>query len=135
MKINYPNGSDSIRGVRRHLGSQIFIHGSCISSGCLAITNERIKELFVYCIEAYNSGQEEIGITIFPSRLDNVTYTGLTSDYRKYTDCINLWADLKKSWDLFEKHRTPQTIKFLPDGTHEVQGSRTCGDDKTSAVR
>ena len=59
MEINYPNASDSIRGVRGHLGNEIFIHGSCISSGCLAITDDKIKELFVYCIEAYNSGQDE----------------------------------------------------------------------------
>jgi murein L,D-transpeptidase YafK len=120
MKINYPNASDSVRGVRRHLGSQIFIHGSCISSGCLAITDDKIKELFVYCIEAYNSGQEEIGITIYPARLNDVTYSDLIYGYGKYKDMISLWADLKKSWDLFEKYRVPPTIKFLPNGGHEV---------------
>ena len=29
MEINYPNASDSIRGVHGHLGNEIFIHGSC----------------------------------------------------------------------------------------------------------
>ncbi len=123
MKINYPNASDSVRGVRGHLGSQIFIHGACISSGCLAITNERIKELFVYCIEAYNSGQKEIGITIFPTRLDDKNYSWLNTRYGKYKDCISLWADLKKSRDLFEKYRVPPAVKFLPDGKHEVNRS------------
>jgi murein L,D-transpeptidase YafK len=123
MKINYPNASDSLRGVRRHLGSQIFIHGACISSGCLAITNDRIKELFVYCIEAYNSGQEEIGITIFPGRLSDDGYARLRTRYGKYKDEMSLWADLKKSWDLFEQYKVPPTVKFLPDGTHEVLGS------------
>ena len=51
MQINYPNASDSIRGVRGHLGNLIFIHGQCVSSGCIAITNEQIKELFVYCMK------------------------------------------------------------------------------------
>lgn len=120
MKINYPNGSDSIRGARRHLGGQIFIHGACISSGCLAMTNDRIMELYLYCTEAYNSGQEEIGITIFPAKMDDATYTELIRDYRYYKDCISLWADLKKSWDLFEKYKVPPAIRFLPDGTHEV---------------
>jgi murein L,D-transpeptidase YafK len=62
MEINYPNASDSIRGVRGHLGNLIFIHGACESSGCIAITNEKISELYVYCIEAYNSGQEKIDL-------------------------------------------------------------------------
>jgi murein L,D-transpeptidase YafK len=120
MQINYPNASDSIRGVKGHLGNFIFIHGECVSSGCLAITNERIKELFVWSIEAYNSGQEQIDITIYPSRLTDPVYSGLKTRYSKYKDDISLWADLKKSYDLFEKNKVPPSVKFLPDGTHEV---------------
>jgi murein L,D-transpeptidase YafK len=120
MQINYPNASDSIRGVRGHLGNLIFIHGECLSSGCIAITNERIKELYVYCIEAYNSGQEKIDITIFPARLNDKAYSGLTSEYSKNKDKISLWADLKKSYDLFNHTKVPPVVKFLPNGTHEV---------------
>ncbi|MEI7421044.1 MAG: L,D-transpeptidase family protein [Prolixibacteraceae bacterium] len=120
MEINYPNASDSIRGVRGHLGNHIFIHGSCISSGCLAITNDRIKELFVYCIEAYNSGQEEIGMTIYPTRLNDANYSGLISNFSKDKDKISLWADLKESYDRFNRNRQQPTVKFLPDGTHQV---------------
>ncbi len=120
MQINYPNASDSIRGVPGRLGNYIFIHGECVSSGCIAITNERIKELFVYCIEAYNSGQEEIGLTIFPAQLTDTNYSFLTTNFSKYKDDISLWADLKKSYDFFEKTKVPPIVKFLPDGTHDV---------------
>lgn len=120
MEINYPNASDSIRGVRGHLGNEIFIHGSCVSSGCLAMTDDKIKELFVYCIEAYNSGQKEIGLTIFPAQLNDANYSGLISRYSKSKDKISLWADLKKSYDLFNQTRVQPTVKFLKDGTHKV---------------
>jgi murein L,D-transpeptidase YafK len=120
MQINYPNASDSIRGVQGHLGNEIFIHGECVSSGCIAITNDLIKELFVYCIEAYNSGQEMIDLTIFPAKLSDNTYSGLNSRYAKYPDKISLWADLKKSYDLFDRNKVPPAVKFLSDGTHEV---------------
>ncbi|MCX6236142.1 MAG: hypothetical protein NTY07_01070 [Bacteroidia bacterium] len=120
MQINYPNASDSIRGVHGHLGNEIFIHGSCLSSGCIPITDDKIKELFVYCIEAYNSGQEEIGLTIFPAQLNDAKYAGLISRYSKDKDKISLWADLKKSYDLFDQTRVQPTVKFLPDGTHKV---------------
>jgi len=120
MEINYPNASDSIRGVRGHLGNEIFIHGSCLSSGCLPITDDKIKELFVYCIEAYNSGQEEIGMTIFPSHLNDANYSALKSKYSRDKDKISLWADLKKSYDLFNQTRMLPKVKFLKDGTHEV---------------
>jgi murein L,D-transpeptidase YafK len=120
MQINYPNASDSIRGVRGHLGNLIFIHGGCESSGCIAITNENISELYVYCIEAYNSGQEKIDMAIFPSRLNDSAYSGLKNGYIKDKDKLSLWSDLKKSYDLFEQSKVPPTIKFLPDGKHEI---------------
>jgi murein L,D-transpeptidase YafK len=120
MQINYPNASDSIRGVYGHLGNYIFIHGECISSGCIAIANDKIKELFVFCIEAYNSGQEKIDFTIFPARLNDSIYSGLTKRYSKDKDKISLWADLKKGYDLFVLNRVPPSVKFLPDGTHDV---------------
>jgi len=120
MEINYPNASDSIRGVRGRLGNEIYIHGDCISSGCLAMTDDRIKELFVYCVEAFNSGQDEIGITIFPTKLNDKKYAELTTRYSKDKDKISLWADLKKSYDLFDSTKVQPTIKFLKDGRHEV---------------
>lgn len=120
MKINYPNASDSIRGVRGHLGNLIYIHGACESSGCIAISDEKIKELYVYCIEAYNSGQKDINITIFPAQLNDTNYARLAKGYSKNKDKISLWADLKKSYDLFNRKKVPPTVKFLPDGTHEV---------------
>ena len=120
LRINYPNASDSIRGVKGHLGNLIYIHGNCESSGCIAITDEKIKELYIYCIEAYNSGQKDIDITIYPTQLSDVNYAHLTKGYSKNKDKISLWTDLKKSYDLFNQKKTPATVKFLPDGTHEV---------------
>lgn len=120
MKINYPNASDSIRGVKGRLGNLIYIHGGCESSGCISINDEKIKELFVYCIEAYNAGQEEINITIYPARLEDKTYDRLTNGYSKNKDKISLWADLKKSYDLFNQKKVPPTVKYNADGTHEV---------------
>jgi len=102
------------------LGNLIFIHGGCESSGCIAITNEKISELFVYCIEAYNSGQEKIELTIFPSRLSDSAYSGLKTAYARDKDKISLWTDLKKSYNIFEKSKLPPVVKFLPDGKHEV---------------
>lgn len=120
MQINYPNASDSIRGVKGHLGNLIFIHGECVSSGCIAITNDRIKELYVYCIEAYNSGQKVIGLTIYPSRLNEKNYSKLVSGYKNDKDKTSLWTDLKKSYDYFELNKVPPAVKFLPDGSHKI---------------
>jgi murein L,D-transpeptidase YafK len=121
VKVNYPNASDSIRGVRGRLGNFIFIHGSCVSSGCLAMTDDRMREIYVYCVEALNAGQEVIPITIYPAKLTDATYARFLTRYAKYKDDISLWGDLKKSYDLFNLKKVPPIVKFLPDGKHEIQ--------------
>lgn len=50
MMINYPNTFDRIQGYkdgRRDLGNNIFIHGSNLSVGCLAIGDSAIDQLFL----------------------------------------------------------------------------------------
>lgn len=120
MKINYPNASDSIRGVKGRLGNLIYIHGGCESSGCISIADDKIKELFIYCIEAYNAGQQKISITIYPAKLEDKTYNRLITEYSKNKDKVSLWADLKKSYDLFNLKKVPPMVKYLPDGKHEI---------------
>jgi len=120
MQINYPNASDSIRGVRGRLGNLIFIHGACESSGCIAITDDKVKELYLYYIEAVNCGQQKVEFTIYPSKLEDKSFAKLTSAYHKDKDKTSLWTDLKKSFDYFEQNKFPPTVKFLGDGSHEI---------------
>lgn len=50
MKVNYPNNFDRMRAKaerRSDLGGDIFIHGSNVSAGCLAMGNGAIEELFL----------------------------------------------------------------------------------------
>lgn len=134
MRINYPNPSDSIRGSKGHLGNLIYIHGGCESSGCISINDEKIKELFVYCIEAYNAGQEKIDITIFPAKLEDKIYNRLITGYSKNKDKVSLWTDLKKSYDLFSLKKVPPTVKYLPDGTHEISNTLKTETQSTGSV-
>jgi len=50
LKLNYPNAFDQLQAKhegRKNLGGNIFIHGRDRSTGCLAIGDEAIEELFV----------------------------------------------------------------------------------------
>ncbi|MDR0394713.1 MAG: L,D-transpeptidase family protein, partial [Tannerella sp.] len=48
LGINYPNRSDSRKSSAKRLGGDIFIHGSCVTIGCLPMTNDKIKEIYLY---------------------------------------------------------------------------------------
>ncbi|MCG8700812.1 MAG: L,D-transpeptidase family protein [Bacteroidales bacterium] len=120
LGINYPNKSDRILGVKGKLGGDIFIHGACVTIGCLPITDNHIKELYILCIEAKNNGQSKIPVTIFPSKLEDDEYKRLTDKYSTDTDKIGLWADLKKGYDIFNDSKQLPTIGFLNSGRHNV---------------
>lgn len=66
MKLNYPNSFDwaqAVREGRAHPGSNIFIHGSAWSAGCLAVGNRYVEELF-YLVGKL--GMERVGVLIAP---------------------------------------------------------------------
>ena len=121
MCINYPNPSDRILGVQGNLGGDICIHGSCVTIGCLPLTDEVIKELYILCVEAKNSGQEQIPITIYPARMNQENYRQLTERYRDDEDRLNLWRELLTAYTLFQSSRQLPEITFLANGRHSVR--------------
>ncbi len=120
LGINYPNKSDGILGEKGKLGGDIFIHGACVTIGCLPITDNQIKELYIFCIEAKHNGQSKIPVTIFPSKLTEDEYKRLTDKYNSDSDKIGLWTDLKKGYDIFNETKQLPLIGFLNSGRHSV---------------
>jgi len=66
MKINYPNEFDFFHASqerRAKLGSNILIHGKAASSGCLAMGDKTIEELFVLTAQL---GVKNVKVVIAP---------------------------------------------------------------------
>lgn len=108
LGINYPNKSDKIRGDKNKPGSDIFIHGNCVTVGCIPITDDKIKELYILAKQANSNGQDTIHVNIYPARLthENIEYLKT-----KYQAQIDFWKELKVIYDQFEK--TKQVPDFL----------------------
>ena len=121
LGINYPNRSDRILGVRGKLGGDIFIHGACVTIGCVPITDDKIRELYIYCVEAKNDGQKTIPVTIFPTKLTTINMKTLKNNYANDTEKLNLWSDLKNGFDSFNENRTLPSVSFLANGRHAVK--------------
>ncbi len=120
LGVNYPNKSDQILGSKGKLGGDIFIHGDCVTIGCIPITDDKIKELYVYCVEAKNNGGT-IPVTIFPAKLTDSKLQELKNKYSNDTDKLNIWSDLKQAYDYFEQNKNLPGITFLSTGRHKVQ--------------
>ncbi len=69
LEVNYPNSFDRYHAKiekRKNPGSDILIHGSKWSTGCLAMGNEPIEEMFVL---AHDTGSRNIKLIFAPCDL------------------------------------------------------------------
>ncbi len=121
LGINYPNRSDRILGVKGKLGGDIFIHGACVTIGCIPITDDKIRELYIYCVEAKNDGQKTIPVTIFPTKLTAGNMKTLQKNYANDAKKLNLWNDLKHGFDSFNENKILPSVSFLNNGRHGVK--------------
>jgi murein L,D-transpeptidase YafK len=103
LGINYPNRADRIKSKASNLGGDIFIHGSCVTIGCLPMTNDKIKEIYLYAVYARNSGQTKIPVYIFPFRMQAPSFMKYTTHYRDQPELLAFWNTLKSGHDRFER--------------------------------
>lgn len=67
LGLNYPNASDRLLSDSAKPGNDIFIHGSCVTVGCIPI-NSQIEELYLLASYAHDQGEDFIPVHIFPIR-------------------------------------------------------------------
>jgi len=120
LGVRYPNEADKKLGVKGRLGGDIFTHGNCVTIGCVPITDEGIKELYVIAVEARSSGQTSIPIHIFPTKLNQ---KGLKRLEREFGDpkLLEFWMSLKPGYDFFESNRRLPIVTVDNQGKYQVK--------------
>ena len=103
LMINYPNHSDKLKSKASHLGGNICIHGNCVTVGCLPMTDDKIKEIYIYAIQARQSGQEKIPVYIFPFKFSDEKNKNYSETYRAYPNILDFWKNLETGYNLFIK--------------------------------
>ena len=56
LGINYPNPSDKMLSDSLKPGGDIYIHGNCVTVGCIPLQDSQIEELYVLAANAKNQG-------------------------------------------------------------------------------
>jgi murein L,D-transpeptidase YafK len=121
LGVSYPNASDRILSDKKHPGGAIYVHGNCVTIGCIPITDEKIKELYVLAVEARNNGQEKIPIHIFPSKLDDSSLTALEQENGKMHDAF--WRNLQLVYRDFESSKKLKKVTIDSNGQYHLKGS------------
>ncbi len=118
LGINYPNGSDLILGNKTDPGANIFIHGDCVTIGCIPLTDDKIKEVYVLAEQAKRNGQQTIYVHLFPAKLTDSKYKKLIRTYPKHK---SLWQPLQKVYLKFEETSVIPYVHINPAGIYEVR--------------
>jgi murein L,D-transpeptidase YafK len=119
LGINYPNASDLLLSDSAKPGSEIYIHGSCTTVGCIPIQNDPIEELYIITSMAKNLGEDFIPVHIFPARFSvakSVDYLAKAS--REDKDYQLFIKQLKEVYDYFELHKKLPLIAVNKKGEY-----------------
>jgi hypothetical protein len=122
MLVDYPNGSDRVRGhlVDAHapLGGAIMVHGSCVTIGCIPIEDEPIEEIYLVVAEVLAA--RPVPIHIYPRRLpDDVALAALQATTADPATKA-LWAELAAGWQAFERTRRVPGVRVGKGGVYVV---------------
>ena len=99
FNINYPNAYDR---AHDRTGTFIMIHGSNVSIGCLAMTDEKIEEIYTLCQAALDNGQPFFRIHIFPFRMTPERMAKAAGNPH-----LPFWENLETGYGLFERNKIP----------------------------
>lgn len=120
LGINYPNESDKILSDKKKPGSAIYIHGNCVTVGCIPITDDKIKELYILAVEARNSGQQKIPVHIFPTVLTDSNLANLCDEVGASPTLTQFWKNLQLVFGDFEKSRNLKVVRVNSGGQYGV---------------
>lgn len=118
LGLNYPNASDKILSHATKPGGSIYIHGNCVTIGCIPITDDKIKELYVLAVEARNNGQVKIPVHIFPDRLTTENVEALTHAYTTNEKVKSFWKNLELIYQDFESTKKLRPVKVNNKGVY-----------------
>lgn len=116
MQLNYPNQSDLILGKKPY-GGQIMIHGNCVTIGCIPITDDKIKELYLLCLFSKGAGHD-VAVDSYPFRLETKNMEEARNNYDKNT--IGFWQNLKAVYDHFEKNHAIPVVGVDKTGFYKI---------------
>ena len=94
VNIGYPNAYDRSHGST---GQNLMIHGSCNSSGCYAMDDWQVEELYALARDSFAGGQRSFQIQAFPFRM-----TPKNLARHRQSEHYAFWKMLKEGNDRFE---------------------------------
>jgi murein L,D-transpeptidase YafK len=139
INTGFPNAYDRSNG---RTGAFLMIHGGCSSSGCYAMTDEQIAEIYALAREAFYGGQRSFQLQAYPFRM-----TPLNMARHRNSPHMAFWKMIKQGYDHFEVTRLEPKVDvcekryiFDAESTNSFSSADRCPayrvpEDIATAVR
>ncbi|MBB4168906.1 murein L,D-transpeptidase family protein [Rhizobium sp. BK538] len=97
FNLGYPNRLETALG---YSGEALMVHGACSSSGCFALTDQGVGEIYAVVETALKRGQQAFQVQAYPFRMT-------PQNLAAHRDDLNFafWRNLKEGYDIFEVRR------------------------------
>lgn len=121
LGLNYPNASDRILSDTYRPGNAIYIHGNCVSTGCIPISDIPMEELYIIASNAKSNGQEFIPVHVFPVKYNikkSLEYLNTTIKNNIYLQDFN--HNIREVYDYFETKKQLPVIMVNKKGEYVV---------------
>jgi murein L,D-transpeptidase YafK len=139
LDVGFPNAFDRLL---KRSGSDVLLHGGCTSTGCFAMTDPAIEEIYRLAQAALASSQRRIQVHVFPFRMTPENLAAHAG-----SAWSGFWSDLKEASDLFDRTRQPPSVSVCngryavsatdteADGCREIVGAGESADSEPDTVR
>ncbi len=102
FNLGYPNNLERALGYH---GAALMVHGACTSSGCYAMTDDGIAEVYAVARDALAAGQPAFQVQALPFRMTPRNFALNRNDPN-----MPFWRNLKEGTDVFAVTRQPPNV-------------------------
>jgi murein L,D-transpeptidase YafK len=122
LGLNYPNASDRMLCDLSQPGGDIYIHGSCVTTGCIPITDGQIEELYVLAAHAKDMGQDFIPVHIFPVNFNNTRSVAYLNHFlANFNEFVPFEKSMQNAFYYFEKNHQVPPVIVNPKGEYVIE--------------
>ena len=123
LGINYPNESDRKLSDSIQPGGEIFIHGSCVTVGCIPLTDDKVEEVYIMAAHAKDMGQDFIPVHIFPIKFDAKRSSEYFNNIIKDDPALKKFAGrLEDAYNYFENYKQLPVVMISENGEYTIPG-------------
>jgi murein L,D-transpeptidase YafK len=107
FNLGFPNKYDKNLG---RTGSYLMVHGKCSSTGCYAMGDSQIEEIYKMAEASLDDSDDSFDVHIFPFRM-----TQQNMNSYQASEWFKFWKNLKLGYDIFERYGVVPIIKSPQD--------------------